>query len=64
MGVVLDIPFTEYNKLKEEERPNHIIVKILIRGPITDAIAELWLNELCDKLNGFEAANLATARLS
>jgi hypothetical protein len=64
-AIVIDIPDDKYNVLSSREmQEEHEIVNIKIGGIVSKALAKTWTAEIADKLNSFDAANLAVAKLT
>lgn len=61
---VITIPLEEFNRFDTEaEREDATVVVVYRNGKVLDAIAKNWVKSIADKLNEFDAANLATAKL-
>lgn len=61
---VIDLPVDEYNRLAPSKRPEHQLVEIRIGGAISPALATTWASDIADKLNQFDVANAAVAKLT
>lgn len=65
--VVIGVSVEEYADLPtDNHRRDAQIVKIRYapEGIISRELATIWAQEICDKLNSFDAANIAVAKLT
>ena len=63
--VLLDTPPAKWNALPKDsiQRTKHLLVEVRV-GAISPAVAEIWINAICDKLNQFDISNAAVAKLT
>ncbi len=62
--VVIDIPHEKYNELSVGQKEQHTVARFNTVGIMTRALARHYAYKLAEQLNGFEAANLAVAKLT
>ena len=62
--VVLSVPPDEFNKLDAAGRQGCILVRIKTDTMISPKLARVWTEDIADKLNQFDIANAAVAKIS
>ena len=61
---IVDIPLENLKKLQTKmEVEAHTLVRIKSGGFISQRLANTWIDQICDQLNGFDTANAAVAKL-